>query len=384
MSSSRFVRVTPSCFTCSRSSFWLERVWRSLFTVSMMSLAFASPFILRIPFVNSLMVRSWSPSSRTYQTSFSSLSFRPRRSIICLTFLFRRALKNSVSVSSPEPSLSISRKRSASSFSSRFFTVSASFAWCAASSIAMEKAFSTMTAVMRFQKTNTATMMKKTKKTASQPCFLITGRTTVSQYTSSVISWNIVNMDFTRSPKRSCMCSSSLKSLCLPINSVAATAKMYSITIEMSHVQTRGRAEVITPWISIQSSLKVGWSRTARAMRASLSVRSTVNIRSTWMSKPSGSSNHFTRTPVPNTIRVSQKFANSKSHTHPNATIRSAHSLTKNTTKKCSMKLKKKAGSPSCVDASQPIRMEFRTMTHATSISNCMCVTMLLISGCGF
>mmetsp|Transcript_89100 Transcript_89100/g.229944 ORF Transcript_89100/g.229944 Transcript_89100/m.229944 type:complete len:206 (+) Transcript_89100:465-1082(+) len=205
MSVSSPCSVSPNCSTWARSSVWWRDVWRSFLMTSMISLALASPFILRSPLENSLIVRTPSPSSKMVHTSFMSVTLRSNRSSICLTFLLWRASKNSSIESSPEPSLSISRNRSARAFSSCFFCSSMSLAFCDESSLATFIAFSTMMAVIRFQNTKTPTKINSTKKTLRPNCFSMTGLAMSKAHVSRVINWNMVNIDRNGLPKSSCM-----------------------------------------------------------------------------------------------------------------------------------------------------------------------------------
>mmetsp|Transcript_33588 Transcript_33588/g.87331 ORF Transcript_33588/g.87331 Transcript_33588/m.87331 type:complete len:224 (-) Transcript_33588:706-1377(-) len=165
----------------------------------MMSLDFASPFILRKPWANSSTVRDPSPSSKMFQSS--SNSFKSNSS----TCNFRRILgcwvaaSNSSLVNSPLPSSSRSKNNSVSSFISFSFCRSLWRACSSSSSRLMENAFSTITAVMRFISTKTATEMKNTKKAATPGCFLMIGRAT-AVHESKVMIWKSVNMDSSTSP----------------------------------------------------------------------------------------------------------------------------------------------------------------------------------------
>mmetsp|Transcript_15087 Transcript_15087/g.31569 ORF Transcript_15087/g.31569 Transcript_15087/m.31569 type:complete len:200 (+) Transcript_15087:864-1463(+) len=198
------------------------------------------------------------------------------------------------------------------------------------------------------------------------------------------MSWNMVNMDLKRSPNSSCTSGSSIRSESLPISSVAAIANMYRIKTVMTQVQSRGRADVVRPWMRIHSSLNIGISRTARAKRAKRSARKTVKTRMKPTSKPIGSANHLMKTPVPKTRHESAKLTHSKNHTQPKARIRKHHSTKKNIVKMCSKKLKMPEASPSGREACQPIRTQFSAMTKATETSKFILATRLLISGWGF
>mmetsp|Transcript_128626 Transcript_128626/g.372209 ORF Transcript_128626/g.372209 Transcript_128626/m.372209 type:complete len:201 (-) Transcript_128626:818-1420(-) len=199
---------------------------RNRWMISERSLALAVPFIRLRPSVNSLIVSEPSPSFNTSQMSSISVSRMPMASNRCTTFGTCNAPKNSFLESSPEPSASISRKTSARALSSAFFFTAASFACCNMSSLAMLIAFSTMIAVMRFQNTNTPTMMKNTKNKQRPHSFAIMGRAIESPQASNVITWNNVNMERNGSPNNSWAYSSSDIISLLPMSSVPATPKM--------------------------------------------------------------------------------------------------------------------------------------------------------------
>mmetsp|Transcript_84430 Transcript_84430/g.133354 ORF Transcript_84430/g.133354 Transcript_84430/m.133354 type:complete len:203 (-) Transcript_84430:166-774(-) len=182
-------KVSPYLLACNFNSSCFLSVCLSFLMMSAMSLALASPFIRRIPSVNSLMVRDPSPSSKTFQVSINSISFISNNSSTCLTFVFPAPLfsqsyvvvsgfhilsnptlwKNSSSESSPEPSRSSSKNKPASIFNSPLFLFSISLATLCLSSLTIANALSTMIAVTRFMTMNTPMQMNKIKNKANHP-----------------------------------------------------------------------------------------------------------------------------------------------------------------------------------------------------------------------
>ena len=61
-------------------------------------------------------------------------------------------------------------------------------------------------------------------------------------------------MDFSRSPNKNWMSALSSKSGFLPSISVASKPPKYSTIAAMTIVHIKGRKEVVSPWISNQSS----------------------------------------------------------------------------------------------------------------------------------
>mmetsp|Transcript_110270 Transcript_110270/g.308371 ORF Transcript_110270/g.308371 Transcript_110270/m.308371 type:complete len:226 (+) Transcript_110270:129-806(+) len=181
-------RISRRYSSSSAHTSWkMSPVWPSLLYTSWMSLDFALPFMRRMPFVNSTMVSTLSPSSMISQLSSISCFVRSSRLRTCLTCGCDRADLNSSYVRSPEPSLSSSRNMLDSTLSSRRFSCSASFATFSLSSLAILNAFSTTTAVMRFQNTNTPSITKSMKKKPDKGAVAMIGRMTVMKYVSSVM-----------------------------------------------------------------------------------------------------------------------------------------------------------------------------------------------------
>mmetsp|Transcript_50340 Transcript_50340/g.129796 ORF Transcript_50340/g.129796 Transcript_50340/m.129796 type:complete len:319 (-) Transcript_50340:948-1904(-) len=166
-----------------------------------MSLAFASPLRRFMPPTNSSGDRDPSPSSRISQSSSRSLGKMSMARNFCRTFRFFMDIIISSLVIVPEPSSSICWKMKVNS-SSSLARFSLNFTSSSDSSIfESEKAFSTITAVIKFINTNWEIVMKIMKKKPIQICCPSIRRLQRSPHESRVMIWKSVNMDLGTSPK---------------------------------------------------------------------------------------------------------------------------------------------------------------------------------------
>mmetsp|Transcript_11318 Transcript_11318/g.32181 ORF Transcript_11318/g.32181 Transcript_11318/m.32181 type:complete len:272 (-) Transcript_11318:1162-1977(-) len=209
----------PSCWRACAASARSSAAWRRCWTsrsdktaarrfhrstprmMEKVSLALASPRMLRIKSQNALTLTSPLPSSTKSHTLWYSEGGISRTSNFAVTSSFSSSAASYSSLESmPLPSESMSSNKYANSRrsfanSSRFCTASASsslFARCIE--------LSTMAATTRLRRTRVTTAMTKMTKGATTGDFDIKGRATSNQL-SKVMIWNNVNIDFGTSPK---------------------------------------------------------------------------------------------------------------------------------------------------------------------------------------